>query len=171
MLVRKSFDHQDYDRCDERAKAAAIGWLTRRGHTQIDAEERYSYDIVSRTAGGDLHFCEVEIKECWKGPWPTMWNSVHLPERRRRAVERWYDSGQEGQLVFLLFRSDLQQAWCIDASLITYESLKEVRNRCVAISERMFNVDLQRASLIDFAAAGAAAARDEPDEVAPAFIF
>ena len=98
-----------------------------------------------------------------------MWNSVHLPERRRRAVERWYDEGQPGRLIFLLFRGDLHQAWCIDASFITYDSLKEVRNKCVSISERMFNVDLKDASMITFREE-----RDEEDtlgDTAPPFIF
>ena len=171
MLVRKAFDRKDYDRCDERAKQAAIGWLARQGHTDLDSEEKYSYDIVSRK-DGTLHFCEVEIKECWKGPWPTMWNSVHLPERRRQAVERWYDQGQEGQLIFLLFRSDLRQAWRIDASHISYNSLKEVRNKCVSLRERMFNVDLDRAELVSFCdSADDTLSEAGKAEVAPRFIF
>ena len=147
-ILAKTFSRSDYNRCDGRAKAAGVALLRQRGHTNFDTQERMQYDILSTGPDGQPHHCEVEIKECWRGEWPAPWRSVHLPERRRRALRRWQAAGRPGQLVFLLFRSDLQQAWEVPADSLSTETLAEVPNKYVSRREKMFNVPLGQATLL-----------------------
>ena len=93
-ILAKTFSRSDYNRCDGRAKAAGVALLRQRGHTDFDTQERMAYDILSTGPDGQPHHCEVEIKECWRGEWPAPWRSVHLPERRRRALT---DEAERGQ--------------------------------------------------------------------------
>jgi len=147
-ILAKTFSRSDYNRCDGRAKAAGVALLRQRGHTDFDTQERMAYDILSTGPDGQPHHCEVEIKECWRGEWPAPWRSVHLPERRRRALRRWQAAGRPGQLVFLLFRSDLQQAWEVPAGSLATDTLAEVPNKYVSRREKMFNVPLDQATLL-----------------------
>ena len=169
-IVAKTFARRDYDRCDGRAKDAAVRLLRQRGHTNFDTEERMATDVISTTPDGGRHYCEVEIKECWKGRWPASWKSVHLPERRLRALNRCKD----GALIFLLFRNDLQQAWEVPSASLSLDLLTEVPNKYVRKGERMFDVPLHKATLLETLPSDqemAPAASDSCEETAPYFIL
>ena len=115
--MRKPFDKALYDIADTKAKKQMVGWLRDHDHSNISTDETYYFDIVC-TVEGDLPriLYEVEIKYSWRGDWPETWEEIFISEEKVKPLEKWREECPDDILTFVIFRSDLGEAWHIDGS-------------------------------------------------------
>ena len=143
--VRKSFNRALYQAYDKKAKDTLIDLLESKGHTIVNTEENYHVDVVSQK-DGYTYFNEAEVKVAWTEDWPTHWEEIRIPERKKKLLSK-----HKGNLTFYIFREDMQQAWCIDSSLLTDDKLKEARGRNIMKGEQFYHVPYKEAQLINVA--------------------
>ena len=145
--VRKSFNRALYQAYDKKAKDTLVDLLESKGHTIVNTEENYHVDVVSQK-DGYTYFNEAEVKVAWTEDWPTHWEEIRIPERKKKLLSK-----HKGNLTFYIFREDMQQAWCIDSSLLTDDKLKEARGRNIMKGEQFYHIPYVDAQLINVKAA------------------
>ena len=142
MITRK-FDKESYKLNDKRAKDTIRRWLDSRGiYSHID--EDYGVDIKAYnpdTKRFSNH--EVEMKNMWDGDWPCHWNTIHIPERKKKLLHN-------DRLFFWIIKGDCSEAWFINGGSLTDSILEEVPNRCIAQGERFFKVPIEKCKLVKF---------------------
>lgn len=144
--VRKKFSRALYEAYDNKAKAALVSLLKKKGHTIVNTEENYYVDVVSQK-GGYTYFNEAEVKVAWDGDWPTHWSDIRIPERKQRLLDK--HGSENGVLNFYVFRKDLRQAWRIKDTLLTKESLGTAKGRYIRKGEQFFHIPYTSAELVE----------------------
>jgi len=135
--LRKPFEPDAYDQYDTAAKAAVRSYLDQKGHYTLIIEN-YGADILSYRP--IKH--EVEVKAVWKNGWPSCWDTVQIPERKKRLLKH-------GKVIFWVLRADCKKGWIIDGSLLKADRLKEVSNNKIKAGERFFCIPVDECVLVN----------------------
>ena len=146
MGAYKPFDRDLYNAADAKAKAAVMNHLHQQGRF-TQSVEKQGVDIVSLTPAGDIYireYHEVEIKYVWKSAWPTMWNTVQLPERKGRYRKMYPND----PFFFWICNADATMAWKFPLSAVKDDYLTEVSNVKIRSGEMFFKVPVSEAELI-----------------------
>jgi hypothetical protein len=128
--MRKEFEQEEYNLNDSRAKTAVRIFLNSVGIYTIVTED-YNSDIIALVPLKH----EVEVKKSWIGEWPSSWDTVQIPERKKRLLNN-------GKVYFWVLKNDLTEAWVISGGLLTDNRLKEVPNKKVKEGERFFCIPI-----------------------------
>ena len=145
----RKFQPQSYKENDSKAKIAITNYLESNGHTILDTEEDYSFDIKSEK-NGFKYYSEVEMKNQWKGDWNTNWLDVRVPYRKHRLINK-YEQVQNDKTFcnFYIIRNDRKQAWRVKDYQLTKECAKEVWLSNAGRYEYFFNIPYQEAELVN----------------------
>ena len=145
----RKFQPQSYKDNDSKAKIAITNYLESNGHTILDTEEDYSFDIKSEK-NGFKYYSEVEMKNQWKGDWNTNWLDVRVPYRKHRLINK-YEQVQNDKTFcnFYIIRNDRKQAWRVKDYQLTKECAKEIWLSNAGRYEYFFNIPYQEAELVN----------------------
>ena len=146
MMIKRKFSNALYKAYDQPAKEKLISFLKSKGHTILSDKEDYNVDVVSEK-NGYTYFNEAEVKVAWDKDWPTTWEEIRIPERKKRLLDMY--EGQNGVLNFYVFKQDLSQAWRIKDTLMSKDSLREARGRNIKKGEKFFHIPYQSAELVE----------------------
>jgi len=142
---RKPFSRGLYSKYGGAAKQTLISHLQGEGHYLVDTTESYDADIVTKKDGVQYHN-EVEVKTAWKGDWPTNWEEIRIPERKKRLLSK-----HDSNLKFYILSNDMSKAWCIDSTQLTDDKLREATGRNIYNGEQFYHVPYKEAQLINVA--------------------
>ena len=94
-----------------------IDWLKEYDHSNISPDPTNQFDLIS-TGDGDLPrlLFEIEVNYAWQGEWPETWEEIFISEEKVKPLEKWREECPDDILTFVVFRSDLGEAWHIDGS-------------------------------------------------------
>ena len=94
-----------------------IDWLKEHDHSNISLDPTNQFDLIS-TGDGDLPrlLFEIEVNYAWQGEWPETWEEIFISEEKVKPLEKWREECPDDILTFVIFRSDLGEAWHIDGS-------------------------------------------------------
>ena len=94
-----------------------IDWLKEYDHSNISLDPTNQFDLIS-TGVGDLPrlLFEIEVNYAWQGAWPETWEEIFISEEKVKPLEKWREECPDDILTFVVFRSDLGEAWHIDGS-------------------------------------------------------
>ena len=94
-----------------------IDWLKEYDHSNISPDPTNQFDLIS-TGDGDLPrlLFEIEVNYAWQGAWPETWEEIFISEEKLEPLEKWREECPDDILTFVIFRSDLGEAWHIDGS-------------------------------------------------------
>ena len=94
-----------------------IDWLKEYDHSNISLDPTNQFDLIS-TVDGDLPrlLFEIEVNYAWQGEWPETWEEIFISEEKVKPLEKWREECPDDILTFVVFRSDLGEAWHIDGS-------------------------------------------------------
>ena len=94
-----------------------IDWLKEHDHSNISPDPTNQFDLIS-TVDGDLPrlLFEIEVNYAWQGEWPEAWEEIFISEEKLEPLEKWREECPDDILTFVIFRSDLGEAWHIDGS-------------------------------------------------------
>ena len=139
----RKFQPQSYKENDSKAKIVITNYLENNGHTILDTEEDYSFDIKSEKNGG-MYYSEVEMKNQWTGEWNTTWEEIRIPYRKHKLINKLHalDTTQEGRryLDFYVIRRDAKAAWKIGSELLENCEVKEAWGGRILKGEQFFHV-------------------------------
>ena len=146
--VNRKFRPSSYRKNDSLAKETIIAYLEANGHTILDSEENYSFDIKSEK-NGNIYYSEVEMKNQWKGDWNTTWKEIRIPYRKHKLINKFEEVKADNTFLnFYVIRGDCKQAWRIKDTLLTKESLGEAKGRYIRKGELFFHIPYTEAELI-----------------------
>ena len=102
---------------DTKIKKYMIDWLKEHDHSNIFLDPTNQFDLIS-TVDGDLPrlLFEIEVNYAWQGEWPETWEEIFISEEKVKPLEKWREECPDDILTFVIFRSDLGEAWHIDGS-------------------------------------------------------
>ena len=102
---------------DSEIKKYMIDWLKEYDHSNISLDPTNQFDLIS-TVDGDLPrlLFEIEVNYAWQGEWPETWEEIFISEEKVKPLEKWREECPDDILTFVIFRSDLGEAWHIDGS-------------------------------------------------------
>jgi hypothetical protein len=102
---------------DTKIKKYMIDWLKEHDHSNISLDPTNQFDLIS-TGDGDLPrlLFEIEVNYAWQGEWPETWEEIFISEEKVKPLEKWREECPDDILTFVVFRSDLGEAWHIDGS-------------------------------------------------------
>ena len=102
---------------DSEIKKYMIDWLKEHDHSNISPDPTNQFDLIS-TGDGDLPrlLFEIEVNYAWQGAWPETWEEIFISEEKVKPLEKWREECPDDILTFIVFRSDLGEAWHIDGS-------------------------------------------------------
>ena len=102
---------------DSEIKKYMIDWLKEHDHSNISPDPTNQFDLIS-TGDGDLPrlLFEIEVNYAWQGEWPETWEEIFISEEKVKPLEKWREECPDDILTFVIFRSDLGEAWHIDGS-------------------------------------------------------
>ena len=86
--ANRKFRPQAYKENDSLGKNTIIDYLKNNGHTILDREENYSFDIKSEK-DGNQYFSEVEMKNQWTGDWNPSWTDIRIPYRKHKLINKY----------------------------------------------------------------------------------
>ena len=142
VSTRKPFEQHLYDKYDNPAKAKLIELLISRGHNIKRVAENYYADVVSEKDGIVYH-SEAEVKTGWEDAWPTTWEEIRIPERKRSLLARY-----NNKVNFYIFNNDLSQCWLIKGSQLDESNLRQAFGRNIREGEKFFHIRYKDAQLI-----------------------
>jgi hypothetical protein len=142
MAVRKPFEKHLYDKYDNKAKAALVEILEKRGHTITSVSENYYADVESEYKGYTF-YSEAEIKTAWKGDWPPDWLEIRLPERKSRLIKKY-----NGCVDFYIFDNNADKCWRIEGRNLTEDMLRPAFGRNIRKGEKFFHIPYEQAELV-----------------------
>ena len=147
----RKFQPQSYKENDSKAKIAITNYLESNGHTIIDTEEDYSFDIKSNK-NDSKYYSEVEMKNQWTGDWNPKWKEIRIPYRKYRLINK-YKKIQDNKTFcnFDIIRSDCEKAWRIKDFQLTKECSKEIWLGNAKRYEYFFHIPYTEAELIKLA--------------------
>lgn len=140
--MRKPFEQHLYDKHDNPAKEKLVTLLENDEHTIINVSENYYADVVSEKNGKTV-YSEAEVKTAWKAEWPTDWEEIRIPERKRRFLDKY-----KGNVNFYVFNNDLSQCWLIKGSQMTSDKIKPAFGKYIRKGEKFFHIKYTEAKLI-----------------------
>jgi len=145
----RKFQPQSYKENDSKAKNAITSYLESHGHTILDTEEDFSFDIKSEKKDG-MYFSEVEMKNQWRGDWNPKWKEIRIPYRKYRLINKYKDvEGNNTYCNFYVIRNDCKQAWRIKDFQLTKECAKEVWLTNARRYEHFFHIPYTEAELVE----------------------
>ena len=145
----RKFQYKSYKENDNKAKEAIVKHLKLNGHTILNTEENYSFDIHSKK-DEVMHYSEVEMKNQWVGEWNPLWKEIRIPHRKIKLVNKFRKlNNGEGIFNFYIIRNDCKYAWKINESQMTQDSIKEIWLSNAKRNEHFFHIPYTEAELID----------------------
>ena len=96
---------------------------------------------------GYTYFNEAEVKTAWAGDWPTHWEEIRIPSRKRRLIEKYKE--KNGVLNFYVFDKNLKKAWRIKDTLMTDDRIKEAKGKNIWKGETFFHIPYTEAELVE----------------------
>ena len=140
--VRKPFEKELYDKFDNPAKEALVKILEAKGHEIQNVSENFYADVVS-TFEGETYFSEAEVKRAWKADWPTSWEEIRIPERKKRLIKKY-----KGNVTFYVFNHNTTQCWEIHGKELTEDHLKKAFGKNIRAGEMFYHYPYQEATLL-----------------------
>ncbi len=139
---KSPFRKDKYDQWDSVAKQAVRSYLLKQNYELATDIEDYDADIKTTKPVVSHH--EVEVKLSWSADWPESWNTIHIPYRKKRLIDK-IDSPDS--LTFYVLKKNLKEAWTIKGSQCL--DIIEVPNKFVSSGEYFFNIPIKNAKLIN----------------------
>jgi len=147
--VNRKFRPSSYRKNDSIAKETIIDYLERNGHTILDSEENFSFDIKSEK-NGNIYFSEVEMKNQWKGDWNTSWTEIRIPYRKHKLINKFEEVKDRNTFLnFYVIRGDCKQAWRIKDTLLAKSEVKEAQGFRIEPGEHFFHIPYKDAILVE----------------------
>ena len=147
--VNRRFRPSSYRKNDSLAKETIIAYLEDNGHTILDSEENYSFDIKSEK-NGNIYYSEVEMKNQWKGDWNTSWKEIHIPYRKHKLINKFEEIKEDNTFLnFYVIRGDCKQAWRIKDTLLEKSEVKEAQGFRIEPGEHFFHIPYEEAILVE----------------------
>jgi hypothetical protein len=145
----RKFQPQSYKENDNKAKTVITKYLESNGHTILDTQEDYSFDIKS-DKNGDRYYSEVEMKNQWTGDWNPSWTEIRIPYRKYKLINK-YKQLQDVKTFcnFYIIRNDCEKAWRIKDLQLTKECAKEIWLANARRYEYFFHIPYKEAELLD----------------------
>ena len=144
----RPFRKEVYDKVDAPSKLALVKYLESEGHTIVSTAENYNADVVSEK-DGITYFNEAERKAQWDGEWPTYWEEVRIPGRKRRLVNKYKNNIEN--LYFYVFNKNYDKAWKVKGTQMTDEALKEAFGTRIPDGETFYHIPYKEAELVNLA--------------------
>ena len=131
------FNQDAYDNCDNRAKEVLRNYLDSRGiFTKVF--EDYGADIQAF----HQYFHEVEIKSSWEDVWPPNWETLHIPARKKKLLEK-------GKGFFWVLNKDCTKAKLVESKDLDDVYIEVINNRRYPKGEYFYNIPINLTSEID----------------------
>jgi len=147
--VNRKFRPSSYRKNDSLAKETIIDYLERNGHTILESEENYSFDIKSEK-NGNIYYSEVEMKNQWKGDWNPTWKEIRIPYRKHKLINKFEEIQNENTFFnFYVIRGDCKQAWRIKDTLLASSEVKEAQGWRIEPGEHFFHIPYKDAILVE----------------------
>ena len=102
---KSPFRITEYNTWDSPAKQAVRNFLLGLGCQLSSDVEDYNADI--KVVKPEVSYHEVEVKPGWVNDWPTAWDTIHIPYRKKRLIDM---QDLPDRLTFYVLRKDLQKA-------------------------------------------------------------
>jgi hypothetical protein len=132
------FNQDLYDQNDQKAKDALRKHLDSLGiYTLI--QEDFKADI--KTFREEHH--EAEIKNRWIDEWPTAWNTIHIPARKKAYME----GGKT--VIFWIFNHSCTKAWRIHGDHLLDDHIESIPNPRYPAGEYFYNVPIRLGKLVE----------------------
>jgi len=147
--VNRRFRPSSYRKNDSLAKETIISHLEKDGHTILECEENYSFDIKSEK-GGNIYYSEVEMKNQWRGDWNPNWKEIRIPYRKHKLINK-FQKINDGKAFFNFYviRGDCQYAWRIKDDVLAASEVKEAHGMRIEKGELFFHIKYQDAILVN----------------------
>ena len=146
--VNRRFRPSSYRKNDSLAKETIIAYLEDNGHTILDSEENYSFDIKSEK-NGNTYYSEVEMKRQWFGDWLPSWKEIRIPYRKFKLLNKFKEMNEKDAFFnFYVIRGDMQCAWRIKDYQFTPETVQEIYLSNARRYEYFFHIPYQEAELV-----------------------
>ena len=154
--ANRRFRPEAYNQNDNLGKNTIINYLKNNGHTILDREENYSFDIKSEK-DGNQYFSEVEMKNQWRGDWNTSWKEIRIPYRKHKLLDKfkkisndtWTEVNKPPHFLnFYVIRTDCEYAWRIKDYQLTEERAKEVWLGNARRTEPFYHIPYEEAELV-----------------------
>jgi hypothetical protein len=142
--VRKAFSRSLYNKSDKTAKNIIREYLIKsQGHSLLDDVENYYADLQT-SKKGKQYYHEAEMKYSWRGDWPTHWEEIRIPYRKKRLLEKYSNE----DLTFYVISGDEQKFWKISSDTLRESPVREASNRYIDKGESFFHISVSNADLI-----------------------
>ena len=134
-MTYKKFDQKLFNKNDVPAREAAKKFWESRGVHARDNPDVYGPDLILDI--GNL--LEVEIKHTWRDKFP--FDTLQLPERKEKFAKI--------GCMFMVFNSNLTQAFLFDGDTVLDSPKKEVYNKYVSKGELFFQIPINKVRLCE----------------------
>lgn len=138
--ITKKFDsssHKIYDK----AKYKVIDYYSRLGYSAIENPNIHGVDLIVNTTN-DYFFCEVEVKNNWKG-YTFNFPDIYILSRKKKYFNL------EKPTVMCMLNHEWDRALLLKSKDILDCPLKEVKNKFVKEGEYFFVVPIDKAVFIN----------------------
>ena len=147
--VNRQFRPESYKQNDGIAKLSIIKYLENKGHTILDSDENYSFDIKSEYKG-NTYYSEVEMKNQWKGDWNPTWEEIRIPYRKHKLINKFEEIKSDTTFLnFYVIREDCLKAWRIKDNLLSNSEEKTAKGRNIQKGEHFFHIPYKEAELVE----------------------
>lgn len=144
MSKYKQFSEELYQANDTQACDVVMGYVASNGLYASRNPDKYGPDILVYHGFTPEYYIEVEVKRVWKAGTDFPWQSIHLPERKKKFLEA------ELSIEFWLLREDMEQAIVVPELVVRNSELITVENKLVSKGEQFFDIQLDECILIEF---------------------
>lgn len=132
----KQFDREIYSETNQRAIEAVLAHLEHEGLYALPNDDLFGPDVVVYRGFRPAYYVEVEMKLVWKADQDFPFQSVQLPERKRKFMELGLP------VEFWILRADAKVSVIIPDYVVKEDILVEVPNRLVPSGELFYQVPI-----------------------------
>ena len=141
-MGRRKFDKESYKKNDWRGKSTVRDYLNKCRVYSFIPQEDYGADVLAYHSKVNMFIRhEAEMKNLWLGDWPEAWDTVSIPEGKKRLLDG-------TKIYFWVIRGDCKYAWRVDGEHLKEEYIEEVSNTSVANGEKFFRIPTNKCVLV-----------------------
>ncbi len=134
-MATKVFDPNLFRKNDKKAKEWIRGMLPS-GYVAMDNPIVTGVDLQIFRNGKHIFNIEPEIKNCWKAGQEFQYETLNIPVRKSKYCYF------EQPTLFIVFRDDGKEYFCVWDRILVSSEIKEVPNKYVHSGELFFGVKI-----------------------------